>query len=61
MEVPMHQEHVQFCSTRHTGPVISLLICWSLLEDGEYWPIKPLATVTAWVALDRPWSDSRAK
>ncbi|CAE7238448.1 unnamed protein product [Symbiodinium natans] len=22
-------------------------------QDGEYWPIKPLATVTAWVALDR--------
>lgn len=21
-------------------------------QDGEYWPIRPLATVTAWVALD---------
>ena len=22
-------------------------------EDGEYWPIRPLSTVTVWVALDR--------
>ncbi|CAK9051073.1 unnamed protein product [Durusdinium trenchii] len=22
-------------------------------QDGEYWPIRPLATVTVWVALDR--------
>jgi hypothetical protein len=22
-------------------------------QDGEYWPIRPLATVTIWVALDR--------
>ncbi len=22
-------------------------------QDGEYWPIRPLATVTAWIAIDR--------
>ena len=22
-------------------------------QDGEYWPIRPLSTVTVWVALDR--------
>ena len=22
-------------------------------QDGEYWPIRPLKTVTVWVALDR--------
>ena len=25
----------------------------SLCKDGNYWPIRPLATCTVWVALDR--------
>ncbi|MGI9417943.1 MAG: phytanoyl-CoA dioxygenase family protein [Geminicoccaceae bacterium] len=27
-------------------------------QDGEYWPIKPLATITAWVALDAATSEN---
>ena len=27
-------------------------------QDGEYWPIRPLATVTAWLALDRSTVDN---
>jgi ectoine hydroxylase-related dioxygenase (phytanoyl-CoA dioxygenase family) len=27
-------------------------------QDGEYWPIRPLATVTAWIAIDRCTPDN---
>jgi hypothetical protein len=35
-----------FCKPAHTGREIP----WH--QDGQYWPIRPLATCSAWIALD---------
>jgi len=35
-----------FCKPAHTGREIP----WH--QDGEYWPIRPLATCSVWIALD---------
>ena len=36
-----------FCKPGYTGMEVPMH------QDGEYWPIRPLSTVTVWVALDR--------
>jgi len=35
-----------FCKPAHTGRTIP----WH--QDGQYWPIRPIATCSAWIALD---------
>lgn len=35
-----------FCKPAHTGRKIP----WH--QDGKYWPMRPLATVSAWIAID---------
>ncbi len=41
-----------FCKPEGTG----LAVPWH--QDGEYWPIRPLATCTVWIALDRVARDN---
>jgi len=41
-----------FCKPGRTG----LAVPWH--QDGQYWPIRPLATCTVWIALDHVASDN---
>lgn len=38
--------------SRESDAVSQTLLCHGWHQDGQYWPIQPLATITAWIAID---------